>query len=204
MTSLVAILPAANLLATNAALETAGFGPSNFSVASFTGGAATHAALHAWHDAAFVAAVKAIAGVVTDESTGDPVARTKALIEAQGAQWGAQAPELPATGNVTAGSLYRFEDELWSVIQTFSRTTYPAHPSTYPALIRRAIVPGVRAPWVQPTDQFNAYKLVNPFTGLPDEVTHAGETWRVVLADGAGNNVWMPGQYGWEAIGDPE
>ena len=86
MTSLVAILPAANLLAANTALETAGFGKGNFSVASFTGGAATHAALHAWHDAAFVAAVKAIAGVVTDEGTGDPVTRTKALIEAQGAQ----------------------------------------------------------------------------------------------------------------------
>ena len=198
--SIVAILPAASLLAANAALETAGFGPSNFSVPAYTGAGATHAALHAWHDAAFVAAVKAIAGVVTDEGTGDPVARTKALIEAQGAQWGAQAPELPATGNVTAGSLYRFEDELWSVIQTFSRTTYPAHPSTYPALIRRAIVPGVRAPWVQPTDQFNAYKLVNPFTGKPDEVTHAGKTWKVTLADGAGNNVYEPGEYGWTEV----
>ena len=198
--SLCAILPVANLLAANAALQAKGFGPGNFSVVSFTGGAATHAALHAWHDPAFVAAVKAIAGVVTDESTGDPVARTKALIEAQGAKWGAQAPELPSTGNVATGGLYRFEGELWSVIQTFNRTTYSAHPSTYPALIRRTIVPGVRAPWVQPIDQFNAYKLVNPFTGKPDEVTHAGKTWKVTLADGAGNNVWMPGQYGWAEV----
>ena len=198
--SLCAIIPAASLLAANAALESAGFGPSNFSVVSFTGGKATHAALHAWHDAAFVAAVKAIAGVVTDEGTGDPVARTKALIEAQGAQWGAQAPVLPATGNVATGGLYRYEGELWTVIQTFNRTTYPAHPSTYPALIRRTIVPGVRAPWVQPIDQFNAYKLVNPFTGKPDEVTHAGKAWKVTLADGAGNNVWVPGQYGWGEV----
>ena len=67
MTSLVAILPAASLLAANTALETAGFGPGNFSVASFTGSRATHAALHAWNDPAFSAAVKAIAGVVWEE-----------------------------------------------------------------------------------------------------------------------------------------
>ena len=202
--SIVAILPAANLLAANTALANAGFGPNNFSVPAYTGAGASHAALHAWDDPVFSAAVKAIAGVVTDEGTGDPVARTKALIEAQGAQWGAQAPELPSTGNVATGGLYRFEGELWSVITGFNRTTYPDPPAAYPALIRRTIVPGVVAPWVQPSDQFNAYKLVNPFTGKPDQVTHEGETWRVVLADVAGNNVWMPGQYGWEAIGDPE
>ena len=198
--SIVAILPVANLLAANTTLEQAGFGPNNFSVPAYTGAGASHAALHAWDDPVFTAAVKAIAGVVTQEGTGDPVARTQALITAQGAKWGAQAPALPATGNVTAGSLYRFEDELWSVIQTFSRTTYPAHPSTYPALIRRTIVPGVTAPWVQPLDALDAYKLVNPFTGLPDQVTHAGKTWKVTLADGAGNNVWEPGQYGWQEI----
>ena len=198
--SLCAILPVSSLLAANTALESAGFGPSNFNVVSFTGGKATHAALHAWDDPVFTAAVKAIAGVVTNEGTGDPVARTLALITAQGAKWGAQAPELPTSGSVTAGSLYRHDDSLWSVIQTFSRTTYPAIPSTYPALIRRTIVPGVRAPWVQPIDQFNAYKLVNPFTGKPDEVTHAGKKWKVTLADGAGNNVWAPGAYGWSEI----
>jgi len=80
--SLVAILPAANLLAANAALESAGLGPGNFSVVSFTGGAATHAALHAWDDPVFTAAVKALPGVVTQEGTGDPVARTLALITA--------------------------------------------------------------------------------------------------------------------------
>ena len=198
--SIVAILPVANLLAANTTLEQAGFGKGNFSVPAYTGAGASHAALHAWDDPVFSAAVKAIAGVVFNEGTGDPVTRTKALIEAQGAKWGAQAPELPSTGNVTAGSLYRFEGELWNIIQTFNRTTYPAHPSTYPALIRRTIVPGVTAPWVQPSDQFNAYKLVNPFTGKPDQVTHAGKAWKVVLADGAGNNVWTPGEYGWAEV----
>lgn len=200
--SLCATIPAEHLQAANATLESQGFGPNNFSVVSFSNGRATHAALHAWNDAAFSAAVKAIAGVVWEESEGNPVTRTKALIEAQGAQWGANAP--PLTGNVTANTLYRHTDQsLWWVIQSYNATIYP-DPTIIPALVRRARRPGVAEPWVQPIDQFNAYKLVNPFTGLPDEVTHAGETWKVSLADGAGNNVWMPGQYGWEAIGDPE
>ena len=97
--SLCAIIPAANLQAANDALDAQGFGPNNFSVASFTGAIAAHAALHAWNDPAFSAAVKAIAGVVWEESEGDPVVRTQTLIESQGAQWGANAP--PLTGNVT-------------------------------------------------------------------------------------------------------
>ena len=200
--SIVAIVPVAQMAAANLALEEEGFGPRNFSVPAYGATGATHAALHAWEDAAFREALALVPGVVVGgpETEGDPVTLTAALIAAQGAKWGAQAPALPTSGNVTAGSLYRFEDSLWSVIQTFNRTTYSAHPSTYPALIRRTIVPGVRAPWVQPIDQFNAYKLVNPFTGKPDEVTHAGKAWKVTLADGAGNNVYKPGVYGWQEI----
>ena len=198
--SLVAIIPVLNVAAANAQLQGVGFGPGNFSVPAYTGLAATHAALHAWDDASFAAAVKAIPGVVWQEGTGDPVARTQALIQAQGAKWGAQSPELPATGNVTAGGLYQLDGVLWYVITGFNRTTYPAHPSTYPALIRQARIPGQAQPWKQPSDQFDAYKLLNPFTGKPDEVTHAGKTWKVTLADGAGNNVWEPGQYGWAEV----
>lgn len=109
--SLCAIVPVASLLAANAALEAQGFGPSNFSVPAYTGSRATHAALHAWNDPAFAAAVKALPGVAYEESEGDPVTRTKALIEAQGAQWGAQAPELP-DGPVTADTLYRYDGGL--------------------------------------------------------------------------------------------
>lgn len=186
MTSLCAIIPASNLQSANAALAAAGFGPGNFSVASFTGAIATHAALHAWNDPAFVAAVKAIAGVVTDEGTGDPVARTKALIEAQGAQWGANAP--PLTGNVTAGKLYRHTDQsLWSVIQSYNADTY-SDPTAIPALVRRAREPGKALPWVQPIDQYDSYKLVNPFTGKADTALHGGKTWRTKVD----NNVWEP------------
>ena len=186
--SICAIIPVASLSAANAALEAQGFGIGNFSVPAYGATGATHAALHAWDDPPFNAAVKAIAGVVYAEGTGDPVARTKALIEAQGAKWGAQAPALPTTGNVTAGSLYRFEDALWGVIQSFNRTTYPAHPSTYPALIRRIRDPRKAEAWRQPIDQYDSYKLVNAFTGTADTTTHAGKTWRTKVD----NNVWEP------------
>ena len=199
--SLCAIIPVANLATANASLEAAGFGPRNFSVPTYGGTGVTHAALHAWNDAAFIAAVKAIPGVVWEESGGDPIAMTQALIAAQGAKWGAQAPMLPTSGNATAGTLYAYDRsgtrELWYCIQTFSRTTYGAVPETYPALIRRIRVPGTVAAWVQPLDQYDAYKLVNPFTGKPDECTHNGFTWYVSQADGSGNNVWQPGVFGW-------
>ena len=199
--SLCAIIPVANLAAANATLAAAGYGPRNFSVQAYGATGATHAALHAWNDAAFIAAVKAIPGVVWEESGGDPVARTQALIAAQGAKWGAQAPMLPTTGNATAGTLYAYNRngtrELWQCIQTFSRSTYGAVPETYPALIRRIRVPGTVAAWVQPLDQYDAYKLVNPFTGKPDECTFGGFTWYVSQADGSGNNVWQPGVFGW-------
>jgi hypothetical protein len=204
--SMVAIIPVANMLAANSTLQgtaeaPTGFGPNNFSVPAYTGAAVTHGALHSWDDPVFEAAVQAIPTVVVDIGDGDPVARTKALIEAQGAKFGAQAPMLPSSGTVTAGSLYNHTDgNLWSVIQTFSRTTYSAAPSTYPALIRRVHVPGELQPWKQPLDQFDAYKLVNPFNGKPDQCTHNGFTWKVTQADGSGNNVWEPGVFGWTKV----
>lgn len=209
--SLVAILPVASLAAANASLEGQGFGPGNFNVPAYGGTGASHAALHAWRDAAFETAAKAIAGVkwvdtedkdITnvaglEVAATDPVALTKLLIESQNAKWGAQAPALPTTGNITAGGVYRFEDGLWSVIQTFSRTTYGAHPSTYPALIRPLRDPRQPSAWRQPLDQYDSYKLVNPFTGRADTTTHAGKTWRTKVD----SNVWEPaaGQQ-WEEI----
>ena len=199
MTSLCAIIPATNLQSANAALAAAGFGPGNFSVASFTGAIATHAALHAGNDPAFSAAVKAIAGAVWEESEGDPVTRTKALIEAQGAQWGANAP--PLTGNVTAGTLYRHtDDSLWWTIQPYNADTYP-DPTAIPALVRRARRPGVAEPWTQPQDALNAYRLIDPFTGQAETCTHNGKEWFVSQGDGSGNNIWEPGTFGWTEKG---
>ena len=198
--SMVAIIPVANLLAANTTLAEVGHGSNNFSVPAYTGPGATHAALHPWSDPVFEAADKALPGGVCESSEGDPITRTKALIEAQGAKWGAQAPQLPSSGTVTAGSLYQYNNQLWSVIQTFSRTTYSAAPDTYPALIRRVHVPGELEAWKQPLDQYDAYKLVNPFNGQPDRCTYGGFTWKVTQADGSGNNVWQPGVYGWTKV----
>ena len=67
------------------------------------------------------------------------------------------------------------------------------NPSTYPALVRRARRPGVAEPWVQPLDQHDAYLLLNPFTGQPDECEHNGKEWVTTLD----YNVWEPGVAGW-------
>lgn len=193
--SLCAIIPAANLQAANDALEAAGFGPNNFSVVSFSNGRATHAAMHAWNDPAFSAAVKALPGVAWEESEGDPVSRTKALIEAQGAQWGAHAP--PLTGNVTANTLYRHtDDSLWWVIQGYDATVY-ADPTIIPALVKRARRPGSFEPWEQPLGAHDAYRLLDPFTGEEEVCSHTGKNWRTTVD----SNVWEPGVYGWAAEG---
>ena len=198
--SMVAIIPVAHILTANEALNELGHGPNNFSVPAYTGASATHGALHSWSDPVFEADVKAIPNVVWEISDGDPTVRTKELIEAQGAKWGAQAPELPDTGYVIAGDLYRYNSLLWSVIQTFDRSVYSEPPETYPALIRTVHEPGVVAPWKQPIDQYDTYKLVNPFNGKPDQCTHNGKTWVVTQGDGSGNNTWEPGVFGWEEV----
>ena len=214
--SISAICPVEHLAAVNAALEAAGHGPNNFSVPAYAGPGATHACLHCWDSPAFLASLQAIpevtilagpvdTGEVDDEGNPitvdlDPTERTRKVVTDAGAQWGADADELPSSGMVTAGTIYRLGDEepeLWYVIQGFSRTTYGAHPSTYPALIRRVRNPYAVEQWVQPLDQFDAYKLVNPFTGEPDHA-YIGETlYHVTQADGSGNNVWQPGVFGW-------
>ena len=42
--------------------------------------------------------------------------------------------------------------------------------------------------WRQPIDQFDSYKLVNPFTGKADECVYGGKFWRSKVD----NNVWEP------------
>jgi hypothetical protein len=115
--------------------------------------------------------------------------------------WADDRPPLPASGNVTAGQVYTYGGEMWFVIQSFSRTTYPNPPATYPALIRLLRAPWRLYPWSQPIDQYDAWKLVNPLTGAPDECTHIGYRWRVSQADGSGNNVWEPSVFGWTNLG---
>lgn len=187
--SMIAIIPVAQMQAANAALEEAGFGPHNFSVACYGATGATHGALHAWNDAAFFTAIKALPGVACEESDGNPVTRTQALIAAHPAVWGEQSPLLPSAGMVAVGLYHDDDGALWNVIQAFNRTTYGGDPAQYPALIRRQRKPGEVIEWRQPLDQYDAYNAVNAFTGQPDECTHAGKQWRTDIA----NNVWEPG-----------
>jgi hypothetical protein len=204
--SISALVPIAHLLAANAALEAAGHGPHNFSIPCYIGAGATHAALHCWDSPAFLASLQAIPQVtILADGDLDPSARTRQVVAEAGAQWGAEAAALPSAGTVAAGSLYRVDNDLWSVIQSFNRSVYGDHPSTYPALMRRVRNPLAVAAWQQPLDQYDAYRLVNPFTGQPDQANHNGHTWYVTGVDGAGNNVWAPGVFGWTVVGqEPE
>lgn len=202
--SIVAIVALADLPAANAALAEAGFGPDNFSVVAYTGAAPSHAALHAWPDAAFEKALVGLAGVVLDvgdgleSPTADPIARTRALIQGQGGQWGAAAPDLRGAGKVKPGTLYRSGDALWCVVQAFDAATYTDDPGKYPALIRRVRPPAAVEPWVQPLDKVDSYQARNPFTGQPDRCEWQGR----VFASKIDNNVWSPGAYpqGWTLV----
>ena len=206
--SISAIVSIEHLAMVRQQLADQGFGPSNFSVPAYAGPGATHAALHCWDHPAFRAALEAIPEVTVQESGAmNPTETTRKVITDAGAQWGADADELPSSGMVTAGTIYRLGDEepeLWYVIQSFSRTTYGAHPSTYPALIRRVRNPYAVEEWKKPLDQFDAYRLVNPFTGEPDRAFRDGIEYYVTQGDGAGLNTNMPGAQngGWTPVGE--
>jgi len=197
MSNFSARVPVNLLQATNAALAALGHGPNNFSVPAYAGPTASYALLHAWGDPVFEANVTAQPGVVI-LSGADPVSTTSAVAAGVSTEWGGDAK--PLTGVVTPG-LYTKDNVLWYVIQTYDTATWP-DPSLVPALVRMAKIPGQALPWVQPIDQFDAYKLVNPFTGEGDLCTHNGQEWFVSQADGAGNNIWEPGVFGWTVVGE--
>ena len=154
------------------------------------------ALLHAWGDPEFEAAVAAIPNVTIVQGT-DPVAMTTDAAVAAGSTWGQDAQ--PLTGTVTPGLYRDAENVLWWVIQSYDTAVYP-DPTVIPAMVVQARVPGEVTVWVQPLNQYDAYYLHNPFTGLPDQVTHNGKQWYVSQGDGAGLNIWEPGVYGWTVI----
>ena len=196
MSNFSASIPAANMQAANAELEEAGHGPNNFSVPSYAGPSPSVALLHAWGDDEFEAAVAAIPNVNIVQGT-DPILTTSDAAMDAGSTWGNDA--LPLTGTVSPGLYRDAENVLWWVVQSYDTAVYP-EPILIPALIRVAKIPGEALPWQQPLDQYDAYKLVNPFTGEGDYCTHKGSTWKVTQADGAGNNVWEPGVFGWTVV----
>jgi hypothetical protein len=136
--------------------------------------------------------------VVTSESQ-EPSASVLALCTSIGATWAGHAK--PLEGVVTAGLHVDADGKLWNVIQSYDTSVWPdpSAPSLL-ALVREVRDPYVASNWVQPIDQFDAYKLENPFTGLPDECLHNGKRWKVAQGDGAGNNIWQPGVFGWSEV----
>ena len=195
--SFSAVVPVSDMAAANATLAANGWGPTNFSIPVYTGPRPTHATLHAWSDAAFQADVEAIPGVIVSAIDGTPAERVADALSSVSGQWGGNAPEL--AGEVTPG-LYREGDDLVWVIQAFNRDVFGQPVGELPALMRFARTPGTVTDWVQPIDQFDAYLMTDPFTGEPERVMHNGATWEVVQADGAGNNVWEPGVFGWAQV----
>jgi len=206
--SFTAIIPVASMAAANAFLENVdgepgrgSWGPNNFSVPAYAGSSPTHALFHSWDIPGFIDDVVQIAGVVIlDSSTIDPesaivdtpIGITTEVAESVGATWGQAAK--PLVGVVTPG-LYTHEDTYWWVLQQYNADQW-SDPLAVPALVLPARTPGVAAAWVQPGAN-NGYKLLDPFTGLPETCIHNGKTWKVSQADGAGNNVWEPGVFGW-------
>ena len=200
-----ATIPAAEMAAANATLEGQGYGPNNFSVPSYTqAGVATYGTLHAWQTGQFFDDVKAIPNVTWSDNTGTPQERVQEIMTTINGDWGGNAQ--PLEGVVTPGLHYvdtgDTERQYWWVIQQYDTATWP-DPTEVPALVREARTPGIVTVWKQPIDQFDAYKLVDPFTGEGERVTHNGSTWIVTEGDGAGNNVWEPGEFGWTEVVDP-
>jgi len=197
--ALAAIIPVADMQSANDALEASGHGPRNFSVALWASSIGPeYAGLHVDGVPGIEDQIKALPNVTTSEIAGRPVDRFRDCVAKAGCEWGKDFPILegvvsPGNYQVQEGE----ETEYWRVIQQFDRDVFSDPLDTYPALVRRIRVPGEVRPWVQPIDQFDAYYLVNPFTGEPDRVMHNGSTWSVSQADGSGVNVWEPGVFGW-------
>lgn len=200
--SLCAIISTANMLAANDALEQAGYGKRNFSVPLYSMGSVAFLGLHTWGDLPFETAIKAIAGVVWEESNGDPTTRFNALVEAQGVKWAGNATDYPTSGTIYPNELYRWTDqEVYQVIQQYDVGVFPLPPTDYPALIVKARSPYKLYEWYQ-TGQFDAFKVANPVTGTNDECLFNGKHYYVTAGDGAGNNIYAPDVYGW-SLTDP-
>jgi hypothetical protein len=196
--SFSAAIPASLMQSANSTLAALGYGPGNFSVPAYSGAAPSFALLHSWNDATFQVAVTAISGVTIQQGESGPDVITIAAAQAVGSTWGNDATLL--AGIVSPGLHKDSLGKLWWVIQSYNTATWP-DPSApgLTALVVPARTPGEAVPWYQ-TFAADAFKLVNPFTGVGDICTHNGKTWRVTQADGSGNNVWAPGVFGWTEI----
>ena len=58
---------------------------------------------------------------------------------------------------------------------------------------RTPTIPGQPPQWTQPSGSTDAWKM-------GEHVMYDGQEWVVTQTDGAGNNVWTPGEFGWTVV----
>lgn len=98
-------------------------------------------------------------------------------------------PTWRAAVDYATGDKVLYNDVLYKVLTAHtSQDTWA--PDVSPSLFARVLIPddSIISEWIQP-DSTNAYK-----TG--DKVIHNGQTWTSIVD----NNVWEPGNYGWQVI----
>jgi hypothetical protein len=88
------------------------------------------------------------------------------------------------------GDTFVYAGELYEVVQAHTSQS-DWIPSAVPALYKKAVLPATIAPWVQPTEAQDAYKI-------GDKVTFNGFTYESLI----NANVWSPTGYpaGWEKL----
>ena len=100
-------------------------------------------------------------------------------------------PAWSAQDTYDAGERVRFDGTLYKCLQPHAAQA-DWTPTAAPSLWAKVLVSdtGEALPWEQP-------ESTNPYM-KGDKVTHGGKTW-VSTVD---NNVWEPGVYGWEVLGE--
>ena len=118
-------------------------------------------------------------------------AAAAALTDEQALKAAALYPAWSAQDTYDAGERVRFDGALYKCLQPHAAQpdwTPAAAPSLWAKVLTSET--GEPLPWEQP-------ESTNPYM-QGDKVTHGGKTW-VSAID---NNVWEPGVYGWEVLGE--
>lgn len=90
------------------------------------------------------------------------------------------------------------ELKLFKIIQPHAKQS-DRHPNLTPALWSKIEIGGDGVEiWTQPIGGDGKYPYIDPASGQPYKVTHAGKTW-VNIHQGS-LNVWEPGVFGWQEI----
>ena len=118
-------------------------------------------------------------------------AAAAALTDEQALKAAALYPAWSAQDTYDAGERVRFDGTLYKCLQPHAAQP-DWTPTAAPSLWAKVLVSdtGEALPWEQP-------ESTNPYM-KGDKVTHGGKTW-VSTVD---NNVWEPGVYGWEVLGE--